>query len=401
MDNNIENSISTKDLLSEYSWYKDTFSGVIQDACDDFFEKNFSVNFIALSKNINCLLDKESCFVTKIQIDKEYDMFFRLTEKVIEIILDKVLGKNKGKFNINKISDLETKVITSFNRELFTNIKEQLKTPSVKEIRRENFDMINLTFILKNIEQGSKDAGKIIITIPEVLLEPQKVTSQGEKFSEINFPNTVTTAKVMVGKTKFSLYDLKNLEPGDMVVFEDSNIHNFEISVFGQAMSVNVNPNMNILVSEEVNNGGNNMADGHNIWDSIEVEMNAEFDAVKITLGELKDIEKGLVVDLASLYDNKVTLKVEGNPIASGDLVIVNDRYGVKIDEIIAPKEEQMTDDSERDLSPEEGNDDYEEESYDEDSGSEEEYESEEGEEVEGEDEEFDYSDFELEDEII
>ena len=46
--------------------------------------------------------------------------------------------------------------------------------------------------------------------------------------------------------------------------------------------------------------------------DSIEVDMYAEFDAVKIKLGELKDIEEGLVVDLTSLYDNKVTLKVEG-----------------------------------------------------------------------------------------
>lgn len=401
MDNNIENSISTKDLLSEYSWYKDTFSGVIQDACDDFFEKNFSVNFIALSKNINCLLDKESCFVTKIQIDKEYDMFFRLTEKVIEIVLDKILGKNKSKFNINKISDLETKIITSFNRELFSKVKEQLKTPSVKEIKRENFDMINLTFILKDVEQGSKDAGKIIITVPEVLLEPQKITSQVEKFSENNFPDSTTTAKVVVGKTKFSLYELKNLELGDMVVFEDSDIHNFEISLFGQIMRVNVNPNMNILVSEEVNNGGNNMADSHNIWDSIEVEMNAEFDAVKISLGELKDIEQGLVVDLASLYDNKVTLKVEGNPIASGTLVIVNDRYGVKIDEIIAPKDQQLANDSEQEFPSEDSNENYEEESYDEDSESEEEYEGEEGEEVEGEDEDFDYSDFELEDENI
>ena len=36
------------------------------------------------------------------------------------------------------------------------------------------------------------------------------------------------------------------------------------------------------------------------------------------------------------MYDNNVTLKVEGKPIASGSLVIVNDRYGVKIDNVIA-----------------------------------------------------------------
>ena len=49
-----------------------------------------------------------------------------------------------------------------------------------------------------------------------------------------------------------------------------------------------------------------------------------------------------MVVDLTSIYDNKVTLSVEDKPIARGELVIVNDRYGVKIDEVIAktPKAE-------------------------------------------------------------
>ena len=75
-----------------------------------------------------------------------------------------------------------------------------------------------------------------------------------------------------------------------------------------------------------------------NIWDSIEVEMVANFDAVDITLGELKKIQAGMVVDLTSIYQNRVTLTVEDKPIASGELVIVNDKYGVKITEVHAPK---------------------------------------------------------------
>ena len=222
MENSVENSISTKELFSQYNWYRDTFSDIFQQACDNFFEKNFTVNFIALSKNINCLLDKEACFVTKIQINKEYDMFFRLTDKVIEIILDKVLGTSKSKFNINKISDLEAKVITSFNRELYERIKEELGAPNPKEITRSDFDMINLTFILKSNDIESKEAGKIIVTVPEALLSPESVVSQEEKFSKESFPNCVTDGKVKVGSTKFSLYELKHLEQGDTVVFENS-----------------------------------------------------------------------------------------------------------------------------------------------------------------------------------
>ncbi len=126
------------------------------------------------------------------------------------------------------------------------------------------------------------------------------------------------------------------------------------------------------------------------LWDTIEVEMSAEFDKVKISLGELKKIEEGLVVDLTSIYNNKVTLLVEDKPIARGELVIINDRYGVKVEEVIAnaePKKKASTavSASEDDILEE---DDMisEEPKVDE---------------VVDEEDEFDYSDFELDDEDI
>ena len=70
------------------------------------------------------------------------------------------------------------------------------------------------------------------------------------------------------------------------------------------------------------------------LWDSIQVDMTAEFDKVKVTLGDLKSIEEGLIVDLCSVYDNKVALKVSGKTVASGELVIINDRFGVRIDKV-------------------------------------------------------------------
>ena len=51
-------------------------------------------------------------------------------------------------------------------------------------------------------------------------------------------------------------------------------------------------------------------------------------------MGELKSIEEGLIVDLCSVYDNKVSLKVGGKQVASGELVIINDRFGVRIQNV-------------------------------------------------------------------
>ena len=396
MENRLQNSISTDQLYKEYHWYQNVFPSIIQESYDEFFNPEFKLELIGVSKNINCLMDNESCFVTKVRIDYEYDMFFRLTDKAISLILNKCLGESKNKFNINKISELEAKVITSFNDFMFENIKKVLNPPPQNEIKRMNFDLIHLTFLIKEVEEYNNKTGKIIVTLPLALLHPEVVTSTSEKFSETNFPNSETFAKVFVGQTKFSLYDLKHLEKDDVVVFENSDIEKLSLTINGQELPVRLNPNMDLLIPEDNDDGGEAMSSTQNIWDSIEVEMYAEFDAVKISLGELKNIEDGLVVDLTSLYDNNVTLKVEGKPIASGSLVIVNDRYGVKINNVIAdsgetpmprPARAQVEDGMEVE-------DNYQEQEVAPAPQAEEQF-------ADNEDEEFDYSDFELEDENI
>lgn len=393
---NIEDSISTKELFREYDWYQKTFSNIVQFASDDFFTKNFKVDFIGLSKNINCLLKDESCFVTKIKINEEYDMFFRLTEKAIDVILEKVLGKPKSRFNINKISDLEAKIITAFNSYMFDALKTKMGEPDPKQLKRTNFDMVNLTFVLKDVDNVIKDAGKVIVTLPLGLLRPHQITSGGEKFANTDFPNSEIFVKVIMGKMKFPLIDIQNIEQDDVVVFENSNIEHMTLAIQDELLDIHLNPNMDLLIPEEFNERGeNNMS--ANLWDNIEVEMNAEFDAVKITLGELKNIEDGLVVDLTSLYNNNVTLKVEGNPIASGTLVIVNDRYGVKINQVIAPpapKSEQTEEEADtQEQIPVPVNTNIAQ------NDTEEQIVQNGGAEVEGDEEDFDYSDFDLDDE--
>lgn len=391
-DANIEDSISTKELFKEYDWYQKTFSNIVQDASDDFFTKNFKVDFVSLSKNINCLLKNEPCFVTKIKINEEYDMFFRLTEKAIDIILEKVLGKPKNRFSINKISDLEAKIITAFNSYMFDALKPKLGNPNPKEFKRTNFDMVNLTFVLKDIEESSKDAGKVIVTLPLGLLNPVQITSNEDKFKDTDFPDCEILVKIIMGKMRFPLYEIQNIEKDDVVVFENSNIEQMTMEIQDELLDIHLNPNMDLLIPEEDNAEGEEMPT--NLWDNIEVEMNAEFDAVKITLKELKNIEDGLVVDLTSLYDNNVTLKVEGNPIASGTLVIVNDRYGVKINQVIAPPAPKTVEASEEEAAentqssiPANNNIVQNEEEIPQNT------------EEEEEEEDFDYSDFDLDDE--
>ncbi len=396
MGNTVQNLITNNDLFKEYDWYQKTFPELVQSSCDDFFAQNFDINFIGLSQNINYLLNNESCFVTKVRINPLYNTFFRLTEKAVSLILDRTLGQYKGggRFNLNKMTELEAKIITSFNGFLYDSLKEKINEPSPSEIKRTNFETVNLTFVLNDKENPEFGAGKVIVTLPKALITPQIVQSSTPKFSDESFPNSEIFVKVFVGKTKFSVFELKNLEQGDVVVFEDSTVNSLRLNILDKFMDININPNMDLLIPE-INDGGNSMPENNNnLWDSIEVDMYAEFDSVKISLGELKDIESGLVVDLASLYDNNVTLKVENKAIATGSLVIVNDRYGVKIDNVFADNAASSAVDS---LAQNSEQDEYQETQNDVEA---EQIPAQSPEQPEAE-EEFDYSDFELEDENI
>lgn len=393
MENTAVTTSNSNELYAQYDWYQSTFPPVIQKSCDEFFLEGFKFDLIGVSKNINMLLDKDFYFVTKIRIDRQHDMFFRTSENAVSIMLDRILGKVNRRFNLNKMTDLEARILTSFNDYMFEAAKQFLNPPPANEIKRTNFDIIHLTFIMKDLDDEEGKAGKFIVSLPEVLLNPVSVEPGEMKFDYDDFRKSSLDVRIKVGTTKFSVFDLKNLDADDIVVFDNSSLKKMELQYNDYEKEINLNPNLGLIMPID-NNGGEDMGANPNLWDTIEVEMSAEFDSVKITLGDLKNIEEGMVVDLTSIYDNKVTLRVEDKTIARGELVIVNDRYGVKIEEVTAKgKKASVSSDNETGAEGFEPSDD--------------EDEIPEMPEVESqsgpvdEEEEFDYSDFELDDEDI
>lgn len=332
----IENNMKDElDLALYYDWFCQTFLNSVKLSSDEFFSDVFDYKLVSVSKNINVLFQGDEYFVTKIRMDKQHDVFFRCSSVAVKIILDECLGVAK-KYDISTITELEAKVISSFNDFLFNNITQFLINNIDPKAKRKNYDMINLTMLIKS-KNGDNKTGKVIISLPYVLVKPPQA-EVNSVYDVSGFNESVIDVALKVGTTKFNLRDLKGLESGDMVVFENSNINTMRISFKDYVSDFKLTPNPGIVTSID-DDGGESMSDNsspQNLWDSIQVDMDAEFDSVKISLGDLKNIQNGMVVDLMSIYDNKVSLKVENKLIARGELVIVNDRYGVKIDETFA-----------------------------------------------------------------
>lgn len=119
------------------------------------------------------------------------------------------------------------------------------------------------------------------------------------------------------------------------------------IDLFGNRKTFAINPETSIIAGIDDDGGrpmdDNTAAVSTNMWDVIPVEISAEFDKVSITLGELKKISEGVIVDVGTIYENKIFLKVENKPIASGELIIINDKYAVRVDEVFTDKPKQQT----------------------------------------------------------
>ena len=387
-------------LYKEYDWFEKLFPLAMQKSCDSFFLPGLQCHLMGISKNINLLQQKEAHFVTKVRIDKFYDMYLRISEGAMELMLDKGLGRAGRPFNIANISELEKAMLTGFSEHVSKILIPFLEPPPVVNFVRSNFDMTHLTFML-NDEENEKLFGRFIISVPDGRLAPGKIESLGDKFDYEEFYECNTDVRIVIGKTRFSVDELKSLEPGDLVILEDSELSTLTLYVQDDVKTVHIEPNADIaLPYDENDDGGDEMAEKvtpKNLWDTIEVDMYAELNPVKITLGNLKKIELGQIVDVAALYDNKITLRVENKVIGHGELVIINDRYGVKVSDILQKKNPLVSDD----VTEQVVDDDVAEESspiiQDEKPKEEEAAPQQEA----NEEDEFDYSDFELEDEDI
>ena len=391
-------STSTEQLLAEFSWFDSAFNNALQNASDDFLLGGLHFKLISVSQNMNALFQEDSYFVTKIKVDAKNEVYIRSSDKAVRVILEKSLGSSKKPFQINQITELEAKLVTAYNDNLYNFISSNF-VPQQYDGTIKKFNTVHLTFMVKNEETNM--CGKVIVSFPSTLITPQEIQKGEQKFSNESFLGSLVEVNISVGTTCFMVRDLKSLEVEDIVVLDNSNIQFMKLQYMGYEKDFRIAPNPALIIS--VDNGGEEeMASNMpptNLWDSIQVEMGAEFDKVKISLGELKNIEDGLVVDIGSVYNNNITLKVEEKTIATGELVIVNDRYGVKINHIFAdapsaPAPQEMPEMHQEPISEKEM------EMHSDEMEPMHEMGDMPQEEAQG-DEDFDYSDFELDDEDI
>jgi flagellar motor switch protein FliN/FliY len=71
----------------------------------------------------------------------------------------------------------------------------------------------------------------------------------------------------------------------------------------------------------------------------VPVQLTAEIGRTRITIKNLLQLSQGSVVELDGLAGQPLDVLINGYLIAQGEVVVVNEKYGIRLTDIITPSE--------------------------------------------------------------
>jgi flagellar motor switch protein FliN len=78
----------------------------------------------------------------------------------------------------------------------------------------------------------------------------------------------------------------------------------------------------------------------------VPVELAVEVGRTQMTIREALELGPGSIVTLNRLAGEPVDLLVNGKPIARGEVVVIDEEFGLRVTEVLAPKGAESHDDA-------------------------------------------------------
>lgn len=313
----------------------------VTSAIENFWEQSPKVTLLAINNFIDFRSEKFvtgiDFFSSKISVEGHKPFIIRLSKESIKTLLDLTLDGNYKNLSLRDLTPLEVKILNSFSEFLYKKVKDLL-VPTQKITISENSEKyVNMIFLA---QINDDTCFKFSLSAPIDRLKFETLAKK-VNFSDDNFLKSCAFVRVRAGKTKVALDDLENLSLDDIVLLEDSNATKLTLisGDFEKEFNVKADPSLVIDLGGEVEEEidvNNEVTMEKNLWDDIQIEVNAEFEKVKMTIGEIKQITQGQIVDLGSVFNNEISLFVENKKVAKGELIIINDRYAVKLTEVLS-----------------------------------------------------------------
>ena len=89
----------------------------------------------------------------------------------------------------------------------------------------------------------------------------------------------------------------------------------------------------------ETNDAGEDSAVNMEFLLDIPLEVTVELGRTKMIINDMLKLGQGSVIELSKLAGESLEILANQKPIARGEVVVVNEKYGVRLTEVISPME--------------------------------------------------------------
>ncbi len=158
----------------------------------------------------------------------------------------------------------------------------------------------------------------------------------------LNPDTTELSLDILAGKQYLTAEEFGSLRPGDTVILDSCFLKERKVAVQSEIMrcyAILNDGDSTLTVSEEElvwkNMENDSMAetDAESI-DSLRLRVNFSLGTVTKTLEEIRQLTAGSVIDLGTGDLDSITVKINNQAVARGQLIQVGDHYGVQITDI-------------------------------------------------------------------
>ncbi len=315
----------------------------LQQCIQYFWNLSPKVRILSIAEEPHYFWHMQDFYVAQKGLDQEGKRWaqLRISEGLCQYLFEGALGKSleEQDFSLANIRSFEIFLLERFSRKLFQTIyPAMLKHPGKKAPAPEDDYLMHVVWSLAG---EPEQVNQIVLTAPQSCIKKlfeDLPPLQTWHCNEELFFNASVESRFQLGTTIATLEELQQLEPDDIILFENSQAQQWQLvdPISNQHLTVSVKvPERHQIPDLYQQQGSSTMVNEtqikQNIWDTLEVDVTAAFSAVKIPLKQLKDMEQGLVVEVGDLMDNKVNIEVAGQSIAWGELLVVGDKFGVRI----------------------------------------------------------------------
>ncbi|MEB3286744.1 MAG: FliM/FliN family flagellar motor switch protein [Vampirovibrionales bacterium] len=369
-------------FLAHIARHVSTVSPALEALLGSFWGKGIRLRFFTASPKVHYFWRQDDFYVSQ----AGNNIHIRLSDNGCALLLDKALGKRDESaaaqtFSFSALTGFEASLLTTFSKEALTFLAKNLIQPASlkpsapntpqKAITAEN-PLIHLIWVLagetetneKQIAFASdtqNEAGKLILSLPLAALKipPLNALSPAaeEHFPEQWVYHAMSTVTLGIGSGKLPVSAIEEIEPDDIIVLENSSVSQLSLinplnqeqagfpvkllhpkaitrSDIKLDLDAPKNDARNPQEAHPMSPNATNTMDSDSrqaLLDSLMIDVGAQFTPVKMPLHQIKQMSEGLIVEVGDLVHNEVLLTVEGKPLALGELVIVGDKFGVRV----------------------------------------------------------------------